>query len=73
MVRNAVTGNRLVWSSFALYVALAVAAVTVPVPATALQIEPIGAQGRALAITCSLPPPADGQSWLAAGSGSVRY
>jgi Ca2+-transporting ATPase len=73
VVRNAVTANRLVWYSLALCVVLIVAAVTVPVLATPLQIVPIGIQGWGLAMACSLLPLAGGQLWLVSGSRSVRY
>ncbi|MFH1340614.1 MAG: cation-transporting P-type ATPase [Pseudomonadota bacterium] len=63
--RNAVTENRLVWYALALCLVLILAAVHVPVLATALQITPIGAAGWALAIGCSLLPLVGGQAWMA--------
>ena len=65
VLRNAVTCNRLVWYALALCLGLIVLAVTAPVLATALQIQPIGVEGWALAIGCSLLPLAAGQLWLA--------
>lgn len=67
VLRNAVTRNRLVWYALALCVGLIVAALTVPVLATALQIGAIGVEGAALAVGCSVLPLAVGQVWLAAG------
>jgi len=70
--RNAVTENKFVWYALALCVGLMLAAVTVPVLATALQIAPIGVEGWVLAVGCSMMPLVGGQLWLAlsAGGGS---
>ena len=64
--RNAVMQNRLVWYSLALCLGLILAAVNVPVLAAALEIAPIGVEGWALAVGCSLLPLVVGQAWLAA-------
>ncbi|MDJ1156645.1 cation-transporting P-type ATPase [Chelatococcus sp. SYSU_G07232] len=62
--RNAVIGNRFVWWALALCLALILAAVHVPVLAAALQLAPIGAQGWALAVGCSLLPLVGAHFWL---------
>jgi Ca2+-transporting ATPase len=67
VLRNAVTENRLIWYALALCLGLIVLAATVPMLATALKIEPIGVEGWALALACSLLPLAAGQLWLTAG------
>jgi Ca2+-transporting ATPase len=67
VLRNAVTANRLIWYALALCLGLIVLAATVPMLATALKIEPIGVEGWALALACSLLPLAAGQLWLTAG------
>ncbi|WP_123024430.1 cation-translocating P-type ATPase [Mycolicibacterium stellerae] len=71
VLRNAVTTNRLVWGALALCLGLIVVAATVPVLATALQIEAIGARGWGLVLVCSLLPLAAGQLWLTAGRASA--
>ncbi|MEX0611471.1 MAG: cation-translocating P-type ATPase C-terminal domain-containing protein, partial [Pirellulales bacterium] len=65
--RNTVTENRLVWYALLLCLGLILAAVNVPTLATALQIEPIGLKGWALALGCSILPLIAGQMWLALG------
>ena len=60
--RNAVTENHLVWYALALCLGLVLAAVYVPVLAMALQIAPIGIEGWALAVGCSVVPLAEGSS-----------
>jgi len=62
--RNAVTENRFVWYALLLCLGLIFAAVTVPILATELEIAPIGADGWALAVGCSLLPLIGGQLWL---------
>ena len=52
--RNVVTENRFVWCALLLCVGLILTAVNAPMLSEALQIAPIGAQGWALAIGCSL-------------------
>ncbi|WP_025735227.1 cation transporting ATPase C-terminal domain-containing protein [Mycobacterium genavense] len=66
LVRNAVTRDRFVWYSLALCLVLIVAAVSIPVLASVLQVVPIGVEGWTLAIGCSLLPLLAGQAWLGA-------
>jgi Ca2+-transporting ATPase len=77
VLRNAVTRNLLVWYALVLSLGLILVAVTIPVLATALQIQAIGVEGWALAVGCSVLPLAAGQAWLgasrrAAGGRQVR-
>lgn len=53
---NTVVQNRFIWYALALCLGLILAAVTMPVLAAALQIAPIGVEGWALAIGCSVMP-----------------
>ncbi|MBY0512004.1 MAG: cation-transporting P-type ATPase [Rhodospirillaceae bacterium] len=69
--RNAVTENPLVWYALALSLGLILAAVHMPVLATALQIAPIELEGWALAIGCSLLPLIGGQLWLELSGGTT--
>ena len=62
--RNVVTENRFVWCALLLCVGLILTAVNAPMLSEALQIAPIGAQGWALAIGCSLITLIGGQVWL---------
>lgn len=70
--RNAITENRFVWYAIALCLGLMLAAVNLPVLATALEIAPIGMVGWALATTCSLLPVVATQCWLGLGSHSAK-
>jgi P-type Ca2+ transporter type 2C len=62
--RNAVTENRFVWYAILLCLGLMFAAITVPPLVIALEIAPIGIDGWALAVGCSLLPLVGGQLWL---------
>jgi Ca2+-transporting ATPase len=71
--RNAVTENRLVWYALALCIGLILAAVHVPLLGSALQIVPIGIEGWALALGCSVLPLVGGQVWLGLHGRSWRW
>jgi Ca2+-transporting ATPase len=62
--RNAVTENRFVWYAILLCLGLMFSAITVPPLVIALEIAPIGIDGWALAVGCSLLPLVGGQLWL---------
>ena len=62
--RNAITENRFVWYAILLCLGLMFAAITVPPLVIALEIAPIGIDGWALAVGCSLLPLVGGQLWL---------
>ncbi|WP_454622462.1 cation-translocating P-type ATPase [Bradyrhizobium cenepequi] len=68
LLHNAVTQNRFVWYALALCLVLILSAVSIPPLADALAIAPIGVQGWALAVGCSLLPLAGGQAWLGLGT-----
>ncbi len=65
--RNAITENRFVWYAIALCLGLMLAAVNLPILATALEMAPIGMEGWVLATTCSLLPVMASQCWLGLG------
>ena len=68
LLHNAVTKNRFVWYALALCLALILSAVNIPTFAAALEIAPIGTEGWALAVGCSLLSLAGGQAWLGLGA-----
>ncbi|GAB4380779.1 MAG: calcium-translocating P-type ATPase, SERCA-type [Elainellaceae cyanobacterium] len=72
LLRNEITTNPYIWGALLLCTGLLLAAVYIPILATALQVEPPTLQGWGLIIVGSLIPLIAGQIWLSISAHSKQ-